>query len=144
MAFIWYLFDFRLLWSVLPRPGATMDFLRRSIRPKPDLYGPFWVCVTLIFSVAISGKITNIVMVTKKQSQIFPVSYDVTTFISLDYTGNVAQYLQTAVQPNSATGFRWHYDFHKVRTCQQHHELNSYILYFSVYAADLIQNSISF
>lgn len=72
----------RLIWSVLPRPGATMDFLRRSIRPKPDLYGPFWVCVTLIFSVAISG--------------------------------NVAQYLQTAVQANPATGFRWHYDFHKV------------------------------
>ena len=67
MAFIWHFFDFRLLWSVLPRPGATMDFLRRSIRPKPDLYGPFWVCVTLIFSVAISGKITNIVMHTKKQ-----------------------------------------------------------------------------
>ena len=73
MAFIWHLFDFRLLWSVLPRPGATMDFLRRSIRPKPDLYGPFWVCVTLIFSVAISGKITNIVMVTKKQSQRFRI-----------------------------------------------------------------------
>ena len=71
MAFIWYLFDFRLLWSVLPRPGATMDFLRRSIRPKPDLYGPFWVCVTLIFSVAISGKIIYIVMVTKKQYSLY-------------------------------------------------------------------------
>ena len=79
MAFIWFVFYFRLIWSVLPRPGATMDFLRRSIRPKPDLYGPFWVCVTLIFSVAISGKITNIVMGTKKQSQtrfwdsVFPI-----------------------------------------------------------------------
>ena len=128
-----------------------MDFLRRSIRPKPDLYGPFWVCVTLIFSVAISGKITNIVMGTKKQSQTilgFSISYDVTTFISFDYTGNVAQYLQTAVQANPATGFRWHYDFHKVRNSQQHHEVNSYILlmlYFSVYNANLlIENSISF
>ena len=129
MAFIWFVFYFRLIWSVLPRPGATMDFLRRSIRPKPDLYGPFWVCVTLIFSVAISGKITNIVMGTKKQR--FSISYDVTTFISFDYTGNVAQYLQTAVQANPATGFRWHYDFHKVRTSQQHHELNTIFYYIS-------------
>jgi len=70
----------RLMWSMLPRPETT-DFLRRSIRPKPDLYGPFWVCVTLVFSVAISG--------------------------------NVAAYLQTAVSED-VTGFRWHYDFHKV------------------------------
>ena len=128
MAFIWFVFYFRLIWSVLPRPGTTMDFLRRSIRPKPDLYGPFWVCVTLIFSVAISGKITNIVMGTKKQSQI--LMFTKLLFISFDYTGNVAQYLQTAVQANPATGFRWHYDFHKVRTSQQHHELNT-IFYIS-------------
>lgn len=72
----------RLVWSMLPRPSTTTDFLRRSIRPKPDLYGPFWVCVTLVFSVAISG--------------------------------NVAAYLQTAVDQNDVKGFRWHYDFHKV------------------------------
>jgi len=71
----------RLVWSMLPRPSETTDFVRRSIRPKPDLYGPFWVCVTLVFSVAISG--------------------------------NVAAYLQTAVHED-VTGFRWHYDFHKV------------------------------
>lgn len=47
----------RLLWSMMPRPSETTDFLRRSIRPKPDLYGPFWVCVTLVFSVAISGNV---------------------------------------------------------------------------------------
>ena len=81
MAFIWFVFYFRLIWSVLPRPGATMDFLRRSIRPKPDLYGPFWVCVTLIFSVAISGKITNIVMGTKKQSQTIPDVYQAIVYI---------------------------------------------------------------
>ena len=51
------LFDPRLVWSMLPRPSETTDFVRRSIRPKPDLYGPFWVCVTLVFSVAISGMI---------------------------------------------------------------------------------------
>ena len=48
---------------MLPRPSTTTDFLRRSIRPKPDLYGPFWVCVTLVFSVAISGKINILLFV---------------------------------------------------------------------------------
>lgn len=29
------------------------------IQSKPDLYGPFWVCVTLIITIAISGNIAN-------------------------------------------------------------------------------------
>jgi len=49
----------RLLWSLTPRPAATADFVRKRIRPNPDLYGPFWVCVTLIFSVAISGNVAS-------------------------------------------------------------------------------------
>jgi len=49
----------RLLWSITPRPAATADFVRKRIRPNPDLYGPFWVCVTLIFSVAISGNVAS-------------------------------------------------------------------------------------
>ena len=49
----------RLLWSILPRPSATSEFVRTKIRPNPDLYGPFWVCVTLIFSVAISGNVAS-------------------------------------------------------------------------------------
>jgi len=49
----------RLLWSVTPRPAATAEFVRKRIRPNPDLYGPFWVCVTLIFSVAISGNVAS-------------------------------------------------------------------------------------
>lgn len=48
----------RLLWSVFPG-GKTGAFLRSKIRPNPDLYGPFWVCVTLVFSVAISGNLAS-------------------------------------------------------------------------------------
>lgn len=47
----------RLLYSMLPIPGKS--FLQHHIRPKPDLYGPFWSCVTLIFSIAISGNIAS-------------------------------------------------------------------------------------
>lgn len=47
----------RILWSMIPNPKAI--FLNAHIRPNPDLYGPFWVCATLIFSVAISGNIAS-------------------------------------------------------------------------------------
>lgn len=30
------------------------------IRPNPDLYGPFWLCMTLIFTTAISGNIVKV------------------------------------------------------------------------------------
>ena len=53
----------RLVWSVTPRPAATADFVRKRIRPNPDLYGPFWVCVTLVFSVAISGNVASYLQV---------------------------------------------------------------------------------
>ena len=45
----------RLAWSSFPRPNFTSNFAKEKIKTKPDLYGPFWICVTLIFSVAIAG-----------------------------------------------------------------------------------------
>jgi len=47
----------RLMYSMIPVPGKS--FLQHHIRPKADLYGPFWVCVTLIFSIAISGNVAD-------------------------------------------------------------------------------------
>nr|CAG4642004.1 EOG090X0CJ3 [Eurycercus lamellatus] len=47
----------RLLWSFLPRPSR--DTLTNFIRPTPDLYGPFWVCVTLVFCIAIMGNVAD-------------------------------------------------------------------------------------
>lgn len=49
----------RLAWCLLPRPNFTSNFARRSIKSKPDLYGPFWICVTLVFSVAIFGNVAS-------------------------------------------------------------------------------------
>ncbi|KAF2884114.1 hypothetical protein ILUMI_22082 [Ignelater luminosus] len=46
----------RLIASVIPRRN---DFLTSKIKLKPDLYGPFWISVTLIFTVAISGNVAN-------------------------------------------------------------------------------------
>ena len=42
-------------------PHGTDNYLKTHIEPNPDLYGPFWICVTLVFSIAISGNIANYV-----------------------------------------------------------------------------------
>ena len=48
----------RILWSVTPWvAGGT--YIDRLIKHKADLYGPLWINVTLIFSMAICGNIAN-------------------------------------------------------------------------------------
>ncbi|XP_001605794.2 protein YIPF1 [Nasonia vitripennis] len=47
----------RLKRSMIPH--GMDNYLISYIRPNPDLYGPFWVCVTLIFAIAISGNLAN-------------------------------------------------------------------------------------
>ena len=47
----------RVIYSMVPMPGKS--FLQHQVRPRPDLYGPFWVCVTLVFSIAISGNVAE-------------------------------------------------------------------------------------
>ncbi|XP_020843475.1 protein YIPF1 [Phascolarctos cinereus] len=47
----------RIKGSVLPVPGR--NFVRLYIRSNPDLYGPFWICATLVFAIAISGNLSN-------------------------------------------------------------------------------------
>ncbi|MEE6495600.1 hypothetical protein FKM82_002093 [Ascaphus truei] len=50
----------RIKGSVLPIPGR--NFVRLYIRSNPDLYGPFWICATLVFTIAISGNLSNFLM----------------------------------------------------------------------------------
>ncbi|EFN80328.1 Protein YIPF1 [Harpegnathos saltator] len=47
----------RLKRSMIPH-GSDNYFITH-IKPNPDLYGPFWICMTLVFSIAISGNIAN-------------------------------------------------------------------------------------
>ncbi|XP_061099506.1 protein YIPF1 [Conger conger] len=47
----------RIKGSILPWPGK--NFVRLYIRSNPDLYGPFWICATLVFAIAISGNLSN-------------------------------------------------------------------------------------
>nr|XP_054764284.1 protein YIPF1-like [Lytechinus pictus] len=50
----------RLLGSFIPNP--TKSFLDSHIRPSPDLYGPIWVCITLVFTIAISGDMADYIV----------------------------------------------------------------------------------
>jgi len=47
----------RLVGSITPRPNQS--YFNSTIRQNPDLYGPFWVCITFIVTVAISGNIVT-------------------------------------------------------------------------------------
>ena len=46
----------RIKGALLPRPkGAFFE----SVAPNPDLYGPFWISTTLIFTMAMSGNLAS-------------------------------------------------------------------------------------
>ncbi|XP_041805367.1 protein YIPF1 [Chelmon rostratus] len=47
----------RILGSMVPWPGK--NFINVYLRRNPDLYGPFWICTTLVFAIAISGNLSN-------------------------------------------------------------------------------------
>ncbi|XP_049603860.1 protein YIPF1 [Syngnathus scovelli] len=47
----------RIVGSVLPWPGK--NFIHVYLRRNPDLYGPFWICTTLVFAIAISGNLST-------------------------------------------------------------------------------------
>lgn len=47
----------RIFASILPWRGK--NFVHLHIRNNPDLYGPFWICATLVFAIAISGNIST-------------------------------------------------------------------------------------
>ncbi|XP_037726767.1 protein YIPF1 isoform X2 [Drosophila subpulchrella] len=48
----------RIANSMIPKRAAG-NYLRMNIGENPDLYGPFWITITLIFSIAISGNIAS-------------------------------------------------------------------------------------
>ncbi|XP_023303416.2 protein YIPF1 [Lucilia cuprina] len=48
----------RIANSMIPK-RAPGNYLKSIIGQNPDLYGPFWITTTLIFSIAISGNIAS-------------------------------------------------------------------------------------
>lgn len=48
----------RIASSIVPKRAAT-NYLKSVIGDAPDLYGPIWIVITLVFSIAISGNIAR-------------------------------------------------------------------------------------
>lgn len=91
----------RLLYSMLPVPGKS--FLQHHIRPKPDLYGPFWICCTLVFSIAISGNLSDFLQKSVDPEQSVKWHYDFHK-VTLAAT---AVFSYAGLVPASLYGFLW-------------------------------------
>lgn len=48
----------RIATSIIPKRAPT-DYLKLNIATNPDLYGPVWIVITLIFTIAISGNMAS-------------------------------------------------------------------------------------
>ncbi|KAG6442888.1 protein YIPF1 [Manduca sexta] len=48
----------RIISSVLPQK-VSRNYFDERIKGKPDMYGPIWISVTLIFTIAVSGNIAD-------------------------------------------------------------------------------------
>lgn len=46
----------RIMASFIPRRDSLF---KNKIKLKPDLYGPLWISITLVFAIAISGNISK-------------------------------------------------------------------------------------
>ncbi|KAL0966992.1 hypothetical protein UPYG_G00303170 [Umbra pygmaea] len=75
----------RVLGSLLPWPGK--NFVSLYIRNNPDLYGPFWICATLVFVIAICGNISDfLVYLGKPQYKYVPEFRKVTIAATAIYS----------------------------------------------------------
>ncbi|GFS79738.1 protein YIPF1 [Nephila pilipes] len=91
----------RIFWSMIPLPGRA-TYLDRQIRPKPDLYGPFWIAATLVFSTAICANIANYLRTEGQSAHTW--SYDFHK-VSLSAT---AIYSYTFLLPIILWGLMWY------------------------------------
>ncbi|XP_074168085.1 protein YIPF2 isoform X2 [Sminthopsis crassicaudata] len=48
----------RIKSSLLPAP--KQNFVKHCLRHHPDLYGPFWICATLAFTLAVSSNLSTL------------------------------------------------------------------------------------
>uniref|UniRef100_H2Z156 Protein YIPF n=1 Tax=Ciona savignyi TaxID=51511 RepID=H2Z156_CIOSA len=48
----------RIKGSMIPSPKQT--FTRRYIGGRPDMYGPFWICATLVLAIGVCGNLTTL------------------------------------------------------------------------------------
>uniref|UniRef100_A0A1I7ZDE8 Protein YIPF n=1 Tax=Steinernema glaseri TaxID=37863 RepID=A0A1I7ZDE8_9BILA len=67
----------RLLNSMIPR--FRSNFITDYVQPIPDLYGPFWVSVTLIFTTGIFGNLAKYIQSSGASGQTFENDFGLVT-----------------------------------------------------------------
>lgn len=88
----------RIATSMIPK-RAPGNYLRSHIGLNPDLYGPFWIIMTLVSSYIPINLHTLTFLMLNILFQVF----------SIGISGNISNYLQHA-----NTNFKWRYNFHLV------------------------------
>ena len=64
----------RILSAMMPRPRRS--FLEDVLKRKPDLYGPIWICTTLVISVAVTGNLASYIQMAWSGETNFHWQYD--------------------------------------------------------------------
>lgn len=91
----------RIANSMIPK-RAGGNYLRSSIGQNPDLYGPFWITVTLVSNLWFSFDIFVYFLIFVSYGKIAQI-------FSIAISGNIASYLQHAND-----NYHWRYNFHLV------------------------------
>ncbi|PWA30088.1 hypothetical protein CCH79_00009637, partial [Gambusia affinis] len=74
----------RILGSLVPWPGK--NFIQVHLRKNPDLYGPFWICTTLVFVIAISGNLSTFLRCLGSSNYKYTAEFGKGEFSSTDTT----------------------------------------------------------
>lgn len=90
----------RIVSAMIPR-RAPINYLKQEIGTNPDLYGPFWIVVTLVRSD--SSRMLN-----RSIDQLTEFMFSFQIF-SIAISGNIFSYLNEA-NPD----YKWRYNFHLV------------------------------
>ncbi|UYV62270.1 YIPF1, partial [Cordylochernes scorpioides] len=72
----------RIMWSMVPVSGRN-SFLNLHIKNNPDLYGPFWISITLILSIAISSNIADYLSSAGKTNHIWHYDFHKVTIAAI-------------------------------------------------------------
>ncbi|KAI6226201.1 Protein YIPF [Aphelenchoides fujianensis] len=92
----------RILHSVVPKKDG--NFIREHVQPVPDLYGPFWIAVTLVFAAAISANFAHYIESLGEDlyTNDFTLVTGISTLISVYVLGVPLATLPPPVAPTSA------------------------------------------
>lgn len=79
----------RLRSAIIPKKNYNFieSVLRARRRAGPDMYGPFWICTTLVFSTAICGNLANFIANTGDPSYEYSPEFEKVSLVASSVFG---------------------------------------------------------